>query len=118
MAQAFVMATAKETPDEGPSALWVILTDSPILAIETARASRYPVDVVVGRLSEETVHQLGIHLVRRSSSESLEGATRASPEIARLGSRVVPRRIRFPGVVLPRQPPWAQGTDARHTRGG
>jgi hypothetical protein len=95
MAQAFVMATAKETPDEGPSALWVVLTDSPILAIETARASGYPVDVVVGRLSEETVHQLGIHLVRRSSSESLEGATRASPEIARLGSRVVPRRIRL-----------------------
>ena len=61
MAQAFVMATAKETPDEGPSALWVVLTDSPTLAIETARASGYPVDVVVGRLSEETVHHLGIH---------------------------------------------------------
>jgi hypothetical protein len=61
LAQAFVMTTAKETADEGPSALWVVLTDSPILAIETARASGYPVDVIVGRLSEETVHQLGIH---------------------------------------------------------
>jgi hypothetical protein len=61
MAQAFVMATAKETPYEGPAALWVVLTDSPILAIETARASGCPVDVIVGRLSEETVHHLGIH---------------------------------------------------------
>jgi hypothetical protein len=55
------MTTAKETADEGPPALWVVLTDSPILAIETARASGCPVDVIVGRLSEETVHQLGIH---------------------------------------------------------
>jgi hypothetical protein len=61
MAQAFVMATAKETPDEGTSAFWMVLTDSPTLAIETARASGYPADVVVGRLSEKTVHHLGIH---------------------------------------------------------
>jgi hypothetical protein len=61
LAHAFVMTTAKETADEGPSALWVVLTDSPILAIETARASGCPVDVIVGRLSEETVYQLGIH---------------------------------------------------------
>jgi hypothetical protein len=61
MAQAFVMATAKETADEEPPALWVVLTDSPNLAIETARASGCPADVIVGRLSEETVDQLGIH---------------------------------------------------------
>jgi hypothetical protein len=61
MAQAFVMAMAKETDDEGPSALWVVLTDSPSLAIETARASGCPADVIVGRLSAETVEQLGIH---------------------------------------------------------
>jgi len=61
MAQAFVMATAKDMIDEEPPALWVVLTDSPTLAIETARASGCPVDVVVGRLSEETVDRLGIH---------------------------------------------------------
>ena len=36
MAQAFVLATVKETPAEGSSALWVVLTDSPTLAIEAA----------------------------------------------------------------------------------
>jgi hypothetical protein len=61
MAQAFVMATAKEMADEGPPVLWVVLTDSPNLAIEIARGSGCPVDVVVGRLSEETVDHLGIH---------------------------------------------------------
>jgi hypothetical protein len=53
------MATAKDMTDEEPPALWVVLTDSPTLAIETALASGCPVDVVVGRLSEETVDQLG-----------------------------------------------------------
>jgi hypothetical protein len=61
MAQAFVMATSKEVPDEGPPALWVVLTDSRNLAIETARASGCPADSIVGRLSEETMDQLGIH---------------------------------------------------------
>jgi hypothetical protein len=60
MAQAFVMATAKDMTDEEPPALWVVLTDSPTLAVETALASGCPVDVVVGSLSEETVDQLGI----------------------------------------------------------
>jgi hypothetical protein len=61
MAQAFVMAIVKEVPGEGSPALWVVLTDSPTLAIETARASGCPADIIVGKLSEETVDHLGIH---------------------------------------------------------
>jgi hypothetical protein len=61
MAQAFLMATTKETAHEEPSALGVVLTDSPTLAIETARASGCPADIIVGKLSEKTVDHLGIH---------------------------------------------------------
>jgi hypothetical protein len=58
MAQASVMATTE--PDVGDRrALWVVLADTPDLAVETARASGCHVDRIVGTLSEETVERLG-----------------------------------------------------------
>jgi hypothetical protein len=59
MAQAFVM-TATELGVGDRRALWVVLSDTPDLAVETARASGCSVDRVVGTLSEETVERLGI----------------------------------------------------------
>jgi hypothetical protein len=44
--------------------LWVVLADTPALALETARADGRHVDGVVGTLSEETVERLGIQLGR------------------------------------------------------
>ena len=41
-------------------ALWVVLADTPALALETARTDGHHVDGVVGTLSEETVERLGI----------------------------------------------------------
>jgi hypothetical protein len=41
-------------------ALWVVLADSPTLAIETARTNGCHVDRIVGTLSEETVERLEI----------------------------------------------------------
>ena len=59
MAQAFVMTTTKPwVEDRGD--LWVVLADTPALALETARANGCNVDGVVGTLSEETVERLGI----------------------------------------------------------
>jgi hypothetical protein len=59
MAQAFVMATT-EIETGGRRTLWVVLADTPNLAVETALASGCKVDCVVGTLSEETVERLGI----------------------------------------------------------
>jgi hypothetical protein len=59
MAQAFVM-TATELGFGDRRALWVVLADTPGLAIETARANGCNVDQVVGTLSEETVERLEI----------------------------------------------------------
>jgi hypothetical protein len=59
MAQAFVMGTT-ELGVGDRRALWVVLADSPNLAVETARASGCDVDRIVGTLSEETVERLGI----------------------------------------------------------
>ena len=59
MAQAFVMTTTEPwVEDRGD--LWVVLADTPALALETARADGCNVDGVVGTLSEETVERLGI----------------------------------------------------------
>jgi hypothetical protein len=41
-------------------ALWVVLADTPDLALETARTDGRPVDEVVGTLSEATVECLEI----------------------------------------------------------
>jgi hypothetical protein len=51
MAQAFVTTTAEP---------WVVLADTPDLALEAARADGRHVDEVVGTLSEETVESLEI----------------------------------------------------------
>ncbi len=59
MAQAFVMPT-REAGAGGRRALWVVLADTPGLAIETARANGCNVDKVVGTLSEDTVERLEI----------------------------------------------------------
>jgi hypothetical protein len=59
MAQAFVM-TATELGIGNRRALWVVLADTPDLAVETARASGCDVDRIVGTLSEETVERLGL----------------------------------------------------------
>jgi hypothetical protein len=59
MAQAFVM-TAMEPWVGDRRALWVVLADTPELALEAARADGRPVDEVVGTLSEETVERLEI----------------------------------------------------------
>jgi hypothetical protein len=62
MAQAFVIAstTDAKTAGDSPRALWVVLADTPHLAVEAARASGCEVDRIVGTLSEETVERLGI----------------------------------------------------------
>ena len=62
MAHAFVIAaiTDAETPGDPPRALWVVLADTPHLAVEAARDSGCKVDRIVGTLSEETVERLGI----------------------------------------------------------
>jgi hypothetical protein len=59
MAQAFVM-TATKLGIGDRRALWVVLADTPSLAIETAQANGCDVDRVVGTLSEETVERLRI----------------------------------------------------------
>ena len=59
MAQAFVMASTAHWA-AGRRALWVVLADTPDLALETARTDGCDVDEVVGTLSEETVERLGI----------------------------------------------------------
>jgi hypothetical protein len=61
MAQAFVMTTTELWVGDR-RALWVVLADTPGLALETARAEGRHVDVVVGTLSEQTVERLGIQL--------------------------------------------------------
>jgi hypothetical protein len=59
MAQAFVMTTTDLwVGDRRP--LWVVLSDTPGLALETARADGCNVDGIVGTLSEETVERLAI----------------------------------------------------------
>jgi hypothetical protein len=59
MAQAFVMTTTDLwVGDRRP--LWVVLSDTPGLALETALADGCNVDGIVGTLSEETVERLGI----------------------------------------------------------
>jgi hypothetical protein len=62
MAQAFVIATTTDAEIAGdpPRAVWVVLADTPYLAVEAARASGCKVDRIVGTLSEETVERLGI----------------------------------------------------------
>ncbi len=59
MAQAYVMTTM-ELGLGDRRALWVVLADSPSLAIETARTNGCQVDQIVGTLSEETVERLEI----------------------------------------------------------
>ena len=59
MAQAFVMTTL--APWVGDRrALWVVVADTPDLALKTARADGRDIDEVVGTLSEETVERLEI----------------------------------------------------------
>jgi hypothetical protein len=58
MAQAFVM-TAMEPWVGDRRTLWVVLADTPDLALEAARADGRQVDEVVGTLSEETVDLAG-----------------------------------------------------------
>jgi hypothetical protein len=60
MAQAFVMTTTELWVGDR-RVPWVVLTDTPDLALETTRADGHHVDGVVGTLSEETVERLGIH---------------------------------------------------------
>jgi hypothetical protein len=59
MAQAFVMTTTLPWAGDRRD-LWVVLADTPGLALETARAEGCHVDGVVGTLSEETVERLAI----------------------------------------------------------
>jgi hypothetical protein len=59
MAQAFVMATTGLGVGDR-RALWVVLADTPDLAVETARASACNVGRIVRTLSGETVERLGI----------------------------------------------------------
>jgi hypothetical protein len=54
------MATDAKTAGDSPRGLWVVLADTPHLAVEAARASGCEVDRIVGTLSEETVERLGI----------------------------------------------------------
>jgi hypothetical protein len=54
MAQAFVMTTTEPWVEDRRD-LWVVLADTPALALETARADGRNVDGVVGTLSEEVV---------------------------------------------------------------
>jgi hypothetical protein len=60
MAQAFVIATAEIEVGDRARVLWVVLADTPHLAVEAAQASGCVVDRIVGTLSEETVEILGI----------------------------------------------------------
>jgi hypothetical protein len=61
VAQAYVMTTTE--PAVGDRwAPWVVLADTPSLAVETARANGCNVDQIVGTLSEETVERLEIQL--------------------------------------------------------
>jgi hypothetical protein len=57
MAQAFVMTTLEPWVGDR-RALWVVLADTPELALEAARADGHHIDEVVGTLSEETVERL------------------------------------------------------------
>jgi hypothetical protein len=59
MAQAFVIATT-DIQIGDRRAVWVVLADTPNLAVAVARESGCKVDRVVGTLSEETVERLGI----------------------------------------------------------
>jgi hypothetical protein len=59
MAQAFVMTTTEPWIGDR-RALWIVLADTPGLALEMARADGRHVDRVVGTLSEETAERLGI----------------------------------------------------------
>jgi hypothetical protein len=59
MAQAFVMTTTEPWLGDRRS-LWVVLADTPGLALETARADGCHVDGIVGTLSEATVERLAI----------------------------------------------------------
>jgi hypothetical protein len=59
MAQAFVMTTTEPWVGDR-RALWVVLADTPTLAVETARSNGCNVDEIVGTLSEETVERLEI----------------------------------------------------------
>jgi hypothetical protein len=59
MAQAFVMTTT-EVGVGNRRKLWVVLADTPGLAVETAQANGCHVERIVGTLSEETVERLGI----------------------------------------------------------
>jgi hypothetical protein len=59
VAPAYVMTTT-ELGLGDRRALWVVLADSPTLAIETARTNGCHVDQIVGTLSEETVERLEI----------------------------------------------------------
>jgi hypothetical protein len=61
MAQAFVMSTTEIEPGDR-RALWVVLADTPQMAMEAVRASGCKIDRIVGTLSEETVERLGIQL--------------------------------------------------------
>jgi hypothetical protein len=70
MAQAFVMPTTGLGVGDR-RALWVVLADTPDLAVETARASDCNVDRIVGTLCEETLNALGSSLVKQSFSKRL-----------------------------------------------
>jgi hypothetical protein len=59
MAQAFVMSMLEPWVGDRRT-LWVVLADTPELALKTARAEGRDIDEVVGTLSEETVERLGI----------------------------------------------------------
>jgi hypothetical protein len=59
VAQAYVMTTTELGLGDRRT-LWVVLADSPTLAIETARTNGCHVDQIVGTLSEETVERLEI----------------------------------------------------------
>jgi hypothetical protein len=59
MAQAFVMTTMEPWVEDRRT-LWVVLADTPDLALETARAEGRPVDEIIGTLSEGTVERLEI----------------------------------------------------------
>jgi hypothetical protein len=59
MAQAFVMTTTEPwAADRRP--LWVVLADTPSLALQTALGVGCHIDEIVGTLSEKTVERLSI----------------------------------------------------------
>ena len=76
MAQAFVM-TELWVGDR--RALWVVLADTPDLALETARTDGCDVDEVVGTLSEETVERLGHSIGPSNASLTAAGSRRFPP---------------------------------------